>query len=61
MRDKAYLVRFKGSKVSPHIVVAASVEIHGEHLVYLRLDGSLAALFMLEIVESWSELNLYHA
>jgi hypothetical protein len=25
------------------------------------LDGSLAALFMLEIVESWSELNPYNA
>jgi hypothetical protein len=61
MRDKTYLVRFKGSKVSPHIVIAASAEIHGEHLVYVRLDGSLAALFMLEVVESWSELNLYNA
>jgi hypothetical protein len=42
-------------------VIAASAEIHGEHLVYLRLDGSLAALFMLENVESWSEFDLYKA
>jgi hypothetical protein len=57
MNDKTYLVRFKGSDVSPHIVIAASAEIHGEHLVYLRLDGRIAALFMLEIVESWSEFD----
>jgi hypothetical protein len=61
MRDKTYLVRVKGSDVSPHIVIAASAEIHGEHLVCLRLDGRLVALFMLEMVESWSEFDLYEA
>jgi hypothetical protein len=61
MRDKTYLVRVKGSDVGPHIVIAASAEIHGEHLVYLRLDGRLVALFMLEMVESWSEFDLYEA
>jgi hypothetical protein len=55
------VVRFEGSDVSPRIVIAASVEIHGEHLVYLRLDGRLVALFMLEMVESWSEFDLYEA
>jgi hypothetical protein len=40
---------------------AANAEIHGGHLVYLRLDGRLAALFMLEIVESRSEFDLYNA
>jgi hypothetical protein len=53
MRDKSYLVRFKSSSLNTHLVIAASVEIHGEHLVFLRSDGSLAALFVLEIVESW--------
>jgi hypothetical protein len=33
------------------------VEIHGENLVFLRTDGSLAALFVLEVVESWSEVD----
>jgi hypothetical protein len=37
-------------------VTAASAEIHGEHLVLLDSTGKLAALFLLEIVESWSEL-----
>jgi hypothetical protein len=42
-------------------VIAASAEIHGEHLIFLRSNGSLAALFLLEIVESWSEFELYKA
>ena len=54
-------MKFKGTDVGPHIVIAASAEVHGGHLVYLRLDGSLAALFMLEIVESWSEFDPYKA
>jgi hypothetical protein len=38
-------------------VYAAGVELHGEHLVFLKSDGTLAALFVLEIVESWSEIE----
>jgi hypothetical protein len=57
MRDKSYLVRFKCSNLNTHLVIAASVEIHGEHLVFLRSDGSLAAMFVLEIVESWAEVD----
>jgi hypothetical protein len=61
MPEKKYLVRFKTSDLSPHLVIAASAEIHGEHLIFLRSNGSLAALFLLEIVESWSEFELYKA
>jgi hypothetical protein len=57
MRDKTYLIRFKCSHLVPHLVTAAGAEIHGEHLVFLRSDGSLAALFVLEIVESWPEVE----
>jgi hypothetical protein len=57
MRDKSYLVRFKCSNLTPQLVTAASVQIRGEHLVFLRSDGSLAALFVLEIVESWPEVD----
>jgi hypothetical protein len=49
--DKTYLIRFKPSDLSPHVVIDASAEIHGEHLVFLRSDGSLAVLFFLEVVE----------
>jgi hypothetical protein len=37
------------------------VEFHGEHLVFLKSDGTLTALFALEIVESWSEIALQSA
>jgi len=55
MQEKTYLVRFKRSDLDTKLVIAASAEIHGEHLVFLRSDGSLAALFVMEIVENWHE------
>ena len=45
------VVRFKTSDLSPQPVIARSVEIHGEHLIFLRSDGSLAALF---VWRSWT-------
>jgi hypothetical protein len=35
---------------------AATVEMHGEHLAFLTAKGKLAALFVLETVESWNEI-----
>jgi hypothetical protein len=61
MPDKLYLIRFKGSGVSFLAVIVATAEIYDEHLVFLRSDGKLAALFLLDIVESWSEFELYSA
>jgi hypothetical protein len=61
MPDKLHLVQFKGSEISFHAVVATRAEIHEEHLVFLRSDGKLAALFLLDIVQSWSEFQLYSA
>jgi hypothetical protein len=58
MAYTAYLVRFKGEDSPPELVIAETIEFHGEHLVFLGSDGTLAALFVLEIVESWSEANL---
>jgi hypothetical protein len=56
MPDKTYLVRFKESDMHTQLARAASVEIHGDHLVFLRSDGELSALFLLEIVKDWSEV-----
>jgi hypothetical protein len=53
--DKTYLIRFKTPALRPQIVIAASVEIQGEHLILLNSKGELTALFLLEIVESWTE------
>jgi hypothetical protein len=58
MADTAYLVRFKRADLSPELVVAERIEVHGEHLAFLKADGSLAALFVLEIVESWYEVQV---
>jgi hypothetical protein len=57
MADTAYLVRFKGGDLPPELVIAESIEFQGEHVVFVKSDGSLAALFVLEIVESWSEVK----
>jgi hypothetical protein len=57
MPNKAYLVRFKKADLPPELVIAETIEFQGEHLVFLRSDGSLTALMVLEIVESWSEVN----
>jgi hypothetical protein len=57
MADTANLVRFRGAITPPELVIAETIEFHGEHLVFLRSDGSLAALFLFEIVESWSEVK----
>jgi hypothetical protein len=61
MSDKTYLIQFKKSDLAFHVVIAARAEIHGEHLVFLRSDGCAAALFVLEIVESWSEFEFSNA
>ena len=61
MADKTYLIWLKPSVITSQLVIAASVEIRGDHLIFLRSDGSLAALFVMEIVEGWSEFDSYSA
>ena len=58
LSDKAYVIRFKRRELSTQSVTAASLEIHGEHIALLNSEGKLAALFLAEAVESWSELPL---
>jgi hypothetical protein len=57
MPERTYLVRFKESDVPPELVTAASFDVNGEHLVFLRSNGGLSALFLLEIVKDWSEID----
>jgi hypothetical protein len=54
---KRYLVSCKAQEISTQFVVAASCDVYGEHLVFLNSKGELAAMFLLEIVESWSVAN----
>ena len=57
MTDKAYLVRFKPRELGLQIVIAARAEFHGEYIALLDSKGKLAALFLMEIVESWNVLG----
>lgn len=57
MTDKTFLIRFKPPDLRTQSVIAARAEIHGEHLVLLNKEGKLTALFLLEVVESWSEVE----
>jgi hypothetical protein len=58
MAEKAYLVRFKSPEIPAQPVIASGVGIQGEHLVFLNAKGVLAALFLFELVESWTESEL---
>lgn len=58
MPDNYYLVRFKESNLAPQLVRAATIEIHGDHLVFLRAGGELSAMFLLEVVKDWEELDV---
>jgi hypothetical protein len=37
-------------------MVASIVEVVGDHLVFLDAEGGLAAVFLLDLVESWEVL-----
>jgi hypothetical protein len=56
MAEKKFLIAFRPPK--PLHVVASKAEIHGEHLVLTDSQGKLAALFLLEAVESCNEITL---
>ena len=55
MTDKTFVVRFKARELSTQLVIAANAEIHADHMVLLNSTGKLAALFLLEAVESWTD------
>ena len=55
--EKTYIVKFQRSEINIQPVIAARAEIHGDHLVFLDMDGRLVALFLLEIVQSWNEIS----
>jgi hypothetical protein len=53
MFDKTYIVRLKPPLLGVEVVAASSAEIHQDHIALLNYKGELAALLLLEIVESW--------
>jgi hypothetical protein len=57
MADKTYLVRLKPPSLAIQQVVAARAEIQDDHLAFVRSDGKLAALFLMELVEGWNDIS----
>jgi hypothetical protein len=37
-------------------VIASTVELHGDHLVFVNSKGQLTALFLKDLVRSWNML-----
>jgi hypothetical protein len=56
MADKTYLVALRPPSQAVQHVIAATFEVRGKHLVFLSAEGKLAALFLIEIVQSWNVL-----
>jgi hypothetical protein len=56
MMDQTYLVALKLPSRAVQHVIAASLKIQGEHLIFFNAEGELALLFLLEIVQSWNVL-----
>jgi hypothetical protein len=57
MPDKTFLVRLKSLSLAFQQVIAGKSEIQEEHLVFVKSDGKLAALFLMELVQSWNVLE----
>jgi hypothetical protein len=51
-----FVVFFKDPALGFQLVVAESCHIVGDHLVFLREDERLAALFLLSVVKRWSTI-----
>ena len=54
--EKTFLVKLKQPPGAVQRVCANRYEIHGDQLVFLDGAGGLRAMFVIPIVESWSEL-----
>jgi hypothetical protein len=58
MADRRFLVRFKLPQMILQSVIAQTVQIQGDHLVFLDSEGKPVAMFVMTVVESWSESKL---
>jgi len=54
MKEETYLVYLK-DQLGIRSIVSASAEICSEHSVLLGLSGDLIALFLLELMDHWTE------
>jgi hypothetical protein len=59
MVDHKYRVRLTTQTVQH--VIASTVQLHGDHLVFMNSKGQLTALYLKDFVRSWNMLpNLVH-
>jgi hypothetical protein len=54
MVDHNYRVRLTNQTVQH--VIASTVQLHGDHLVFVNSKGQLTALFLKDLVRSWNML-----
>jgi hypothetical protein len=57
MNDKRFQVVVGPAIATPQHFIASRAEVHGDHLVLIDSEGKLAALFLLDIVQSWKEIG----
>lgn len=57
MAENTYLVRLKGSPGALQRVEANRYEMHGKNLVFVTEDGKVAALFAMDIIDSFDKMN----
>jgi hypothetical protein len=55
MADRKFLIRFRSPELNDQHVLASRAQIEGDRLILFNAQGKLAALFSLDIVESWNE------
>jgi hypothetical protein len=55
--DHGFLVRLRSRKQTLHYVVASTVDIQGERLVFVNSKGKLTASFIVNLVCSWNVLS----
>jgi hypothetical protein len=56
MPDRTWVVFFNRPQLETQLVVAANVTVVGEHLIFTNSKGDLVGLFLLEVVDSYSEV-----
>ncbi len=54
--DKTWIVFFNRPQLESQLVVAANATVVGDHLIFTNSKGDLVGLFLLEVVESYSEV-----
>jgi hypothetical protein len=56
MADQVFFVVLKSPDYAIRHVLAARYEVRGEHLAFINTEGSLAALFLIDSIQSWNLL-----